>query len=114
MRKTVVASIIALSMGVGGGVGMAAQLGGVVNATKHAGETTKHAGKAVVHTTKKTASTVGTETKKAVGTAGTETKKAATKAKNATTGVKCADRTHQSAKTGCAHHGGRECVVTVP
>jgi hypothetical protein len=105
MHKTVVASIIALTMGVGG-VGMAAQLGGVVNATKHAGQTTKHAGKAVVHTTKKTASTVGTETKKAVGTAGTETKKAATKAKNATTGVKCADRTHQSAKTGCAHHGG--------
>jgi len=105
MRKTVVASIIALTMGVGG-VAMAAQLGGVVNATKHAGQTTKDAGKAVVHTTKKTASTAGTETKKAVGTAGTETKKAATKAKNATTGVKCADRTHQSAKTGCAHHGG--------
>ena len=106
MRTTVVASIIALTMAVGGGVAMAAQLGGVVNATKHAGQTTKDAGKAVVHTTKKTASTAGTETKKAVGTAGTETKKAATKAKNATTGVKCADRTHQSAKTGCAHHGG--------
>jgi hypothetical protein len=105
MRKTVVASIIALTMGVGG-VSMAAQLGGVVNATKHAGQTTKDAGKTVAHATKKTASTAGTETKKAVGTAGAETKKAATKAKHATTGVKCADRTHQSAKTGCAHHGG--------
>jgi hypothetical protein len=29
MRKTVVASIIALTMGVGGGVGIAAQLGSV-------------------------------------------------------------------------------------
>jgi hypothetical protein len=104
MRKTVVASIIALTMG--GGMGMAAQLGGVVEASKQAGQTTKDAGKAVADTTKKTASTAATETKKAVGTAGTETKKATTKAKNATMGVKCADRTHQSAKTGCAHHGG--------
>ena len=45
-------------------MGMAAQLGGVGNATKHAGQTTKDAGKAVVHTTKKTASTAGTETEK--------------------------------------------------
>ena len=94
MKKTLVASIIALAMGVGG-VGAAAQFGGVVEGTKKVGEATKDVGKATVDTTKK-----------AVGTAGTETKKAAKKTKNTVAGVKCVDGTRQTAKTGCAHHGG--------
>ena len=94
MKKTIVASIIALTMGVGG-VGAASQFHDVVEGTKKVGQATKDVGKATVDTTKK-----------AVGTAGTETKKAAKKTKNAVSGVKCADGTHQSAKTGCAHHGG--------
>jgi hypothetical protein len=94
MKKTIVASIIALTMGVGG-VGAASQFGGVVEGTKKVGEATKDVGKATVDTTKKV-----------VGTAGTETKKAAKKTKNTVSGVKCVDGTRQSAKTGCAHHGG--------
>jgi hypothetical protein len=93
-----VASIIALTLGAGG-VGAAAQLGGVVDATKDAGQATvnagKKSGKAVTHTTKK-----------AVGTTGSETKKSTTKTKKAVKSVRCADGTHQTAKAGCAHHGG--------
>ena len=88
MKKTIVASIIALTMGVGG-VGAAAQVHEI-------GEGAKKVGQATVDTTKKV-----------VGTAGKETKKAAKKTKQAVTGVvKCADGTRQSEKTGCAHHGG--------
>jgi len=74
-------------MGVGG-VGAASQFGGVVEGTKKVGE-----------------ATVDT-TKKVVGTAGRETKKATQKTKDTVSGVKCVDGTRQSAKTGCAHHGG--------
>jgi len=94
MRKTIVASIIALTMGVGG-VGAASQFHDLGQGVKNVGQATKDLGKATVDTTKK-----------AVGTAGTETKKAANKSKNTVSGVKCADGTRQSAKTGCAHHGG--------
>ena len=94
MKKTIVASIIALTMGLGG-VGAASQLSGVVGATKKAGEATKQAGKATVDTTRK-----------AVGTVGSKTQKAGAKTKNTVVGVKCADGTHQSTKTGCAHHRG--------
>jgi hypothetical protein len=87
MKKAIVASVIALTMGVGG-VGAASQLGGVVQGTKKVGQ-----------------ATVDT-TKKVVGTAGKETTKAAKKTKNTVSGVRCADGTRQSAKTGCAHHGG--------
>jgi hypothetical protein len=94
MRKTIVASIIALTMGVGG-VGAASQFHEIGEGAKKVGQATKDVGKATVDTTKK-----------AVGTAGKETKKAAKKTKQTVSGVKCADGTHQSAKTGCAHHGG--------
>ena len=87
MKKTIVASIIALTMGVGG-VGAASQFHEI-------GEGAKKVGQATVDTTKKV-----------VGTAGKETKKAAKKTKQAVTTVKCADGTRQSEKTGCAHHGG--------
>ena len=90
MKKTIVASIIALTMGVGG-VGAAAQFHEIGEGAKKVGQATKDVGKATVDTTKK-----------AVGTAGKETKKATKKV----TGVRCADGTHQSTKTGCAHHGG--------
>ena len=97
-KKTILASIIALTMGLGG-VGTAAQMGGVVNATKNAG-------KATVHTTKKAGRTVSDTTKKTVGTTGSEAKKSTTKAKSATRSMRCADGTRQTAKVGCAHHGG--------
>ena len=98
MNKTIVASIIALTMGVGG-AGAAAQLGGLVDATKHAGQAT-------VDATKKAGKAVTDTTKKAVGTTGSEAKKATTKAKSAARTIKCADGTRQTAKVGCAHHGG--------
>ena len=94
MKKTIVASIIALAMGLGG-VGAASQFGGLVEGTKKVGEATKDLGKATVDTTKKV-----------VGTSGKETKKAAKTTKDTVSGVRCIDGTHQSAKTGCAHHGG--------
>jgi hypothetical protein len=92
MRKTLVASAIALTLAVGG-VGAAGQLGGVVDTTKKAGKVTTDAAK----------------------TAGEQTKKGAKTAKNAVTGnahATCKDGTRQTAKTekaavaGCAKHGG--------
>jgi hypothetical protein len=101
MRKTIAASAIALTMALGG-MSAAAQLDKAWDATKHAGqsigEATKDTGKAVVH-----------GGKKAVGTSGTETKK---ETKSTMYRAKCADGTHQLAKTqkaataGCGRHGG--------
>ena len=98
MNKTIVASIIALTMGAGGATA-AAQLEGVGHAMKDAGQATVNAGK-------KAGTAVKHTTKKAVGTTGTETKKSATKAKSTAKSMRCADGTHQTAKVGCAHHGG--------
>jgi hypothetical protein len=64
MKKTIAASIVALTLGFGG-VGMAAQLDDAWHATKEAGKSIGHAtkdtGKAVVHGTKKAVGTTGTE-----------------------------------------------------
>ena len=103
MSKTIAASVIALTMGIGG-LSAAGQLGGVVDATKHAGQATKDA---VI--------TVGDTTKKAVSTTGKETKKATTATKSTVTGqahARCVDGTRHSGKTqksanaACAKHGG--------
>ena len=94
MRKTILASVIALAMGMGG-AGAATQFGGVTDALKDVG-----------HATKSTVKKAGEGTKKAVGTTGKAVEKGATKTKRAVTGVKCADGTHQSSKAGCAHRGG--------
>ena len=103
MSRTFAASVIALTMGVGG-ISAAGQLGGVVDATKQAGKATKEAAKTAGETTKDAAN----ETAKA-------TKKGATKTKNAVTGeahATCVDGTRQTAKTqktadaACTHHGG--------
>lgn len=98
MNKTIVASFIALTMGLGGAAA-AAQLEGVGHAMKNAGQATVNTGKKATNTVKHT-------TKKAVGTTGSETKKSATKAKSSARSMRCADGTHQTAKIGCAHHGG--------
>ena len=98
MNKTIVASFIALTMGLGGAAA-AAQLEGVGHAMKNAGQATVNTGKKATNTVKHT-------TKKAVGTTGSETKKSATKAKSSARSLRCADGTHQTAKIGCAHHGG--------
>ena len=74
MSKIIAASVIALTMGIGG-MSAAGQLGGVVHATKHVG-----------HATKEAAIAVGDTTKKAVSTTGTETRKATTATKNTVTG----------------------------
>jgi hypothetical protein len=99
MKKTIAASIVALTLGFGG-VGMAAQLDDAWHATKEAGKSIGHAtkdtGKAVVH-----------GTKKAVGTTGTEKVKG-TKMYYA----RCADGTRHTAYTQrgaiatCNHRGG--------
>ena len=56
MSKTIAASVIALTMGIGG-LSAAGQLGGVADATKHVGQATKDAAKTVGDTTKKAVST---------------------------------------------------------
>jgi hypothetical protein len=103
MSKTIAASVIALTMGIGG-LSAAGQLGGVVDATKHVGQATKEA-----------AQTAGDTTKKAVSTTAKETKKATTATKNTVTGqahATCVDGTRHSGKTqksanaACAKHGG--------
>jgi hypothetical protein len=103
MSKTIAASVIALTMGIGG-LSAAGQLGGVADATKHVGQATHE-----------TAKTVGDSTKKAVSTTGKETKKATTATKNTVTGqahARCVDGTRHSGKTqksanaACAKHGG--------
>ena len=65
MKKTIVASIIALTMGMGG-VGAAAQFDAIGDAAKKVGHATKETGEAVVHGTKKAVGTTGHEMKKAV------------------------------------------------
>jgi hypothetical protein len=52
MSKTIVASVIALTMGIGG-LSAAGQVGGAVDATKQAGQATKSAAKTAGNTTKK-------------------------------------------------------------
>lgn len=103
MSKTLAAAIVAMTLGVGG-LSTAGQLGGVVDATKKAGQVTKDAGKAAGETTKEAAKT----TEKTA-------KKGATATKDAVTGenrAKCMDGTHQKAQTqkaadaACTHHGG--------
>ena len=103
MSKTIAASVIALTMGIGG-LSAAGQLHGVVDATKHVG-----------HATKQAVKTAGDTTKKAIGTTGTETRKATTATKNTVTGqahARCVDGTRHSGKTqksanaACAKHGG--------
>jgi hypothetical protein len=103
MSKTIAASVIALTMGIGG-LSAAGQVGGAVDATKQAGQATKSAAK-----------TAGDTTKKAVSTTGKETKKGANAAKNSVTGqahATCVDGTRHSAKTqksanaACTKHGG--------
>ena len=108
MKRTILASMLALAMGMSG-VGAAAQLGGVTDATKAAGKTT-------VHTTKKAGKATVDTTEKAVGTAGSETKKAGETTASTVTGNKyganCADGTrqtaksHSAAKKACGNHGG--------
>jgi hypothetical protein len=103
MSRTLAASVIALTVGVGG-VTAAGQLGGVVDATKQVGEATKEGAK-----------TAGQATKEAVKTTGETTKKGAQKAKETVTGkarATCVDGTSHTAKTqkaanaACGKHGG--------
>lgn len=99
MRKTIAASIVALTMGFGG-VCAAAQMDNAWQATKQAGKSmgqaTKDTGKAVVHGSKKVVGTTGTQTVK-----GTKMFYA-----------RCADGTRHTAKTqkaaiaSCNHRGG--------
>jgi len=67
MKKTIAASLVALTMGFGG-MTAAAQLDDAWHATKQAGKSigqaTKDTGNAVVHGTKKVVGTTGTETVK--------------------------------------------------
>jgi hypothetical protein len=102
MSKTIAASVIALTLGVG--VMSASGQTGVVGATKQAGEVTKDTAKAA-----------GDTTKRAVTAAGQATKKGAASAKNTVTGkahATCVDGTRQAGKTvkaadaACAKHGG--------
>jgi hypothetical protein len=103
MRQVLIAPIVVLAMGVAM-TSTAGQLGGVVDATKKAGEVTKEAGKATGEVAKETGKTT-----KEVATKGVE------KTEQAVTGkahAKCADGTEQTAKTekeakaACAQHGG--------
>jgi len=101
MRKALALSAIVLTMGAGMASG-AGQLGGVVNATKKAGEATKEGAKAA-----------GNATEDAAKKGADVTKKGANATKDAVTGdIKCKDGTHQTARTqkaaeaACAKHGG--------
>src|SRR5215471_17139133 len=76
MNKGLVASIIALTMGVGGAVA-AAQSQSVGDAMKNSGRATVNAGKTVTHSVTHT-------TKKVVGTTGTQTKHRTTVTKTKT------------------------------
>jgi len=101
MKKALALSVIVLTMGAGMASG-AGQLGGVVNATKKAGEATKEGAKTVGNATEDAAKKGVDVTKKGVDA----TKKAVTAQ------AKCVDGTHQTAMTqkeanaGCAKHGG--------
>ena len=99
MKKTIAASIVALTMGFAG-VCAAAQL-------DRAWESTKQAGKSLGQATKDTGNAVVHGSKKVVGTTGTETVKG-TKMYYA----RCADGTRHTAYTAkaavatCNHRGG--------
>ena len=94
MKKTIVASIIALTMGMGG-VGAAAQFDAIGDAAKKVGHATKETGEAVVH-----------GTKKAVGTTGHEMKKAVTPRAKCADGTKFSAKTQKAANAACGKHGG--------
>ena len=99
MGKTIAASIIALTMGLGG-VCAAAQLDKAWDATKQAGKSmgqaTKDTGKAVVHGSQKIVGTTGTETVK-----GTKMFYA-----RCADGTKHTAKTHKAAIATCNRRGG--------
>jgi hypothetical protein len=91
MKKTIVASLVALTMSLGG-VGASAQ---VTDAIKGVGHATKEAGQAVVH-----------GTKKAVGTTGHEMKEAVTPRAKCADGTRFTAKSQKAANAACNKHGG--------